>query len=473
MNYEVVIGIEVHCELKTDHKIFSRAHNTYGALANTQVSNFDFAMPGTMPVFSKNCLEQSIKACLALDCSINRYIEFDRKNYFYPDIPKGYQITQQRLPIGIDGKIEIETENGMKIIPITRLHMEEDTGKSVHINDDTLLDFNRAGSPLIEIVSDASIRSAKEAATYVENLRAILLFSGVSDVKMEEGSMRCDANISIRPFGQKEYGTKVEIKNINSISKLEKGLLFEIERQSAILDANEKVVQETRRFDDLTGGTILMRVKDEASDYRYHHEPDLMPVLIDDAYILEIQATLPKLPKQRQKEYVLNFGLSNYDAHILTLDVEISDMFDALTAYKLDYKICANLLMGDISSYLNKNKCDLTETKLTVENIKDIVELLSNNTISSKIAKDIIATALEETIDVNKYVESQNLVQISDDSFLIAIIDEVFLENEQSIIDYHAGKDRAFKYLVGQVMAKTKGKANPRLVSEMIESKLK
>ncbi len=472
MDYEIVIGIEVHCELKTETKIFSSANNSYGAVANTQTSAFDFASPGAKPVLDEDSLKMAIIACAALECDINTYLEFDRKNYFYPDIPKGYQITQQRLPLGVNGKVEIAAENGCKEVKITRIHMEEDTGKSIHVEEDTLLDFNRAGSPLIEIVSDASMRTPKEAVNYVENLRAILLFSGVSDVKMEEGSMRCDANISLRRFGEEAYGIKVEVKNINSISKLEKALLYEVERQTELLNSNESVQMETRRFDDLTGTTVSMRDKEDAHDYRYHHEPNIMPLVLTEAYLQDVVKSLPKLPKQRRQEYIDKYKMSEYDAHILTLDVEISDMFDVITNYNVDYKMCANWLMGDISSYLNKNKVSLSETALTAENLVDLVTLITEGIISTKLGKEIIQACLENNVDVKKYVEEHDLVQISDDGLLEKIVEEVLQENEQSVIDYRNGKDRAFKYLIGQVMKKTHGKANPKLVTEIVRNKL-
>ncbi len=472
MNYEVVIGIEVHAELKSNRKLFSSAPNIYGANVNAKTDVYDTAQPGTLPQLNKECIELALRASLALECDITKYMEFDRKCYFYPDIPKGYQITQDRTPIGTNGKITFDVEGNEKTVSITRLHIEEDTAKSIHLGEDTLLDFNRSGSPLIEIVSDHSMRSPKEASRYLETLRGILLFAGVSDVRMEEGSMRCDANISIREFGA-ELGVKVEIKNLNSISKVEKSLMYEIERQQKAIESGEPIVQETRRFDDLTGETVVMRVKETADDYRYHHDPNIPPVLLEDSYIELVKSQLPELPKDKVARYIKDFKLGEYDANVLTQTIEISELFDECVELGANPKTVANLIMGDVSGYLNKYKVELDEISISARNLVDISSLFDKEVISSKIVKSILAHAIDNEIDVNKYVEEQGLVQISDDSELEKIVEQVIAENEQSIADYLSGNEYAFKFIIGQVMKLSKGKANPKKATEMIKEKIK
>ncbi len=473
MKYEVVIGIEIHAELKTAKKLFSSAPNVYGAAVNEKTDVYDTAQPGVLPVLNRECIDLATLASLALNCEVTKYMEFDRKNYFYPDIPKGYQITQDRTPIGTNGFVEFDLDGETKRVSITRLHIEEDTAKSIHFEDGTLLDFNRSGSPLIEIVSDASMRSPKEAGKYIETLRGILLFAGVSDVRMEEGSMRCDANISIREFGCKEYGTKVEIKNLNSISKLEKSLMYEIERQTLAVEAGEKIVQETRRFDDLTGETVVMRVKETADDYRYHHDPNIPPVILDDDYIESIQNILPELPQDKVLRYTNEYGLDLYDAEVLTQTIELSELLDSVVKMGANAKHTANILMGDLSAYLNKHKVTLDEICITDQNICDIVNLYSDDVISSKIVKNILVACIESDIIVNDYVKEHGLVQISDDSELEEMVAKVLADNEKSVNDYINGNDYAFKYIVGQVMKASKGKANPKKVTNIIKSKLK
>ncbi len=462
MKYDVVIGIEVHAELKSKQKLFSPALNSYGKAVNEFTSLIDTAQPGTLPVLNKKCLELALTAALALNCDITKYMEFDRKNYFYPDIPKGYQITQDRTPIGKNGKIEFEIDDEKFCVGVTRLHIEEDT----------LLDFNRSGSPLIEIVSDPTIYSPKQASKYISTLRSILMFAGVSDVRMEEGSMRCDVNISLKLKGVEQLGTKVEIKNLNSISKIEKSLEFEIERQAKVLDKGETVIQETRRFDDLTGETVVMRVKEASDDYRYHYDPNIPPVVLTDEYIKEVESQIPELPKDKRKRYIETYNLSDYDAHVLTLNKETSDFFDDVVKLGASPKKVANYIMGDISSYMNKHKLEFYEISLTAVNLYDILVLLDNGDISSKIAKQLINVCLEEVTDVKDYVKENDLVQISDDSELDSIVKTVISENTKSVEYYKNGNKYAFKHLVGQVMKLSKGKANPQKVVAKLESEL-
>ncbi len=472
MEYDVVIGIEVHAELKSKEKLFSPALNQYGKAVNELTSLIDTAQPGALPVINKECVDLSLTAALALKCDITKYMEFDRKNYFYPDIPKGYQITQDRTPIGRNGSISFKIDDQEFDIGITRLHIEEDTAKSIHLEDDTLLDFNRSGSPLIEIVSEPELKSPKQAAKYIETLRSILLFAGVSDVRMEEGSMRCDANISLMPKGSNVFGTKVEIKNLNSISKIEKSLMYEIDRQTEVLNENKKIIQETRRYDDLTGETVVMRTKEGADDYRYHYDPNLPPIVLTDEYILNIKNQLPELPDQKRLRYVNEFGLSEYDASVLTLTIDLSQFFEEVVGYNVDAKKAANYIMGDISSYLNKYKFELSETNLTVTNLVDILSSLDQNVISSKIAKEIISVCFESDIDVNKYIQEKNLKQISNVDEIDGIVISVINENEKAVNDYKGGHSYAFKFLVGQVMKATKGKANPEKVVELLKEKI-
>lgn len=472
MKYEVVIGIEVHAELKTNRKLFSSAPNIYGAAVNGKTDVYDTAQPGTLPQLNKECIELALLASLALNCDITKYMEFDRKCYFYPDIPKGYQITQDRTPIGTNGSITFDVEGSEKTVSITRLHIEEDTAKSIHMGEDTLLDFNRAGSPLIEIVSDHSMRSPKEASRYLETLRQILLFAGVSDVRMEEGSMRCDANVSVREFGA-ELGVKVEVKNLNSISKVEKSLMYEVERQIEVIESGGKIIQETRRFDDLTGETVVMRVKETADDYRYHHDPNIPAIVLEDSYIEEVKNKLPELPKDKVARYINDYKLNEYDANVLTQTIEISQLFDECVSLGANPKTVANLIMGDVSGYLNKYKVELDEICISSKNLVDISNLFDEDVISSKIAKTILADAIDNEIDVDVYVKEHGLIQISDDSELEKIVQKVIDENEKSINDYLSGNEFAFKFIIGQVMKLSKGKANPKKATQMIKDKIK
>ncbi|WP_088810864.1 MULTISPECIES: Asp-tRNA(Asn)/Glu-tRNA(Gln) amidotransferase subunit GatB [Listeria] len=469
MNFETIIGLEVHVELKTESKIFSSAPAHFGAEPNTNTTVVDLGMPGVLPVLNKRAVEFGMKAAMAINCDIAKHTKFDRKNYFYPDNPKAYQISQFDKPIGEHGHIEIEVDGRKKKIGITRLHLEEDAGKNTHTNKGySLVDINRQGTPLIEIVSEPDIRSADEAYAYLEKLKSIIQYTGVSDVKMEEGSMRCDANISIRPVGQEEFGVKTELKNLNSFNNVRKGIEYEEKRQAEVLMAGGIIEQETRRFDEATGKTSLMRVKEGSDDYRYFPEPDLVDLYIDDAWMERIRAEIPELPDKRQARYVSELGLPTYDAMVLTLTKEMSDFFEATLQEGADAKQVSNWLMGEVSAYLNAEQKELHETGLTPANLAGMIQLIEKGTISSKIAKKVFRELAENGGDAEEVVKAKGLVQISDEGELRAIISGILDGNAQSIEDYKNGKDRAVGFLVGQVMKATKGQANPPMVNKLL-----
>ncbi|GER67996.1 aspartyl/glutamyl-tRNA(Asn/Gln) amidotransferase subunit B [Weizmannia acidilactici] len=470
MNFETVIGLEVHVELKTDTKIFSPAPAHFGAEPNTNTNVIDLGYPGVLPVLNKKVVDYAMKAAMALNCEIATETKFDRKNYFYPDNPKAYQISQFDKPIGKNGWIEIEVDGVKKKIGITRIHMEEDAGKLSHAASEgySLVDLNRQGTPLIEIVSEPDIRSPEEAYAYLEKLKSIIQYTGVSDCKMEEGSLRCDANISIRPVGQKEFGTKTELKNLNSFNFVRKGLAYEQERQKQVLLSGGVIEQETRRFDEATGKTILMRVKEGSDDYRYFPEPDLVDLYIDDEWKERVRAEIPELPDERKKRYTEALGLPAYDAMVLTLTKEMSDFFEATIAADADPKQASNWLMGEVSAYLNSAQKELHEIALTPESLAGMIKLIENGTLSSKMAKKVFRELVEKGGDPEKIVKEKGLVQISDEGELLKIVTEVLDKNEQSIIDFKNGKDRALGFLVGQVMKATKGQANPPIVNKLL-----
>ncbi|AHI56268.1 Asp-tRNA(Asn)/Glu-tRNA(Gln) amidotransferase subunit GatB [Listeria ivanovii] len=469
MNFETVIGLEVHVELKTNSKIFSSAPAHFGAEPNTNTTVVDLGMPGVLPVLNKRAVEFGMKAAMAINCEIAEHTKFDRKNYFYPDNPKAYQISQFDKPIGEHGWIEIEVGGKKKKIGITRLHLEEDAGKNTHTSHGySLVDINRQGTPLIEIVSEPDIRSAEEAYAYLEKLKSIIQYTGVSDVKMEEGSMRCDANISIRPIGQEAFGVKTELKNLNSFNNVRKGIEYEEKRQAEVLLSGGIIEQETRRFEEATGKTSLMRIKEGSDDYRYFPEPDLVDLFIDEAWKERIRAEIPELPDKRQIRYINDLGLPAYDAMVLTLTKEMSDFFEATIKAGADAKQASNWLMGEVSAYLNAEQKELHETGLTPENLAGMIKLIEAGTISSKIAKKVFRELALNGGDAEQVVKDKGLVQISDEGALRTIIGEILDNNEQSITDYKNGKDRAVGFLVGQVMKATKGQANPPMVNKLL-----
>lgn len=473
MNFETVIGLEVHVELKTDSKIFSPAPAHFGAEPNSNTNDIDWGYPGVLPVMNKRALEFGMKAALALNCEISQHTHFDRKNYFYPDNPKAYQISQFDQPIGHDGWIEIEVEGKKKKIRIERVHLEEDAGKNMHGNEGySYVDLNRQGTPLIEIVSEADMRSPEEAYAYLEALRSIIQFTEVSDVKMEEGSMRCDANISLRPYGQEAFGTKTELKNLNSMTFVKKGLAYEEKRQAKVLLSGGEIKQETRRFDEKTNTTILMRVKEGSSDYRYFPEPDIPRFEIDDAWIERVRQSLPEMPAKRRERYINELELPEYDAMVLTQTKEMSDFFDATIEKGADAKLASNWLMGEVSAYLNSEKLELNESKLTPESLAGMIQLIVDGTISSKIAKKVFQELMKNGGDPKVIVKEKGLIQLSDPAQLLPIINEVLDNNAQSIEDFKNGKDRAVGFLVGQIMKATKGQANPGVVNQLLKQEL-
>lgn len=469
MHFETVIGLEVHVELKTNTKMFSDAPAHFGAGPNTNLSVVDLAYPGTLPVPNKEAINFGMKAAMALNMDIADITKFDRKNYFYPDNPKAYQISQFDKPIGENGWIDIEVNGETRRIGITRLHLEEDAGKSTHKDEHSLVDLNRQGTPLVEIVSEPDIRTPEEAYAYLEKLKAIIQYTGVSDVKMEEGSLRCDANISLRPYGQEEFGTKAELKNLNSFSFVKKGLEHEEKRQEKELMKGGVIEQETRRFDDKTNETVLMRVKEGSDDYRYFPEPDLVEIHIDQEWKDKIRESIPLLPDELKEKYVSEYELPAYDAHVLTLKKETSDFFNEMVETNgADVKLASNWLMGGVNEYLNKNQVELGETELTPENLSGMIKLIEDGTISSKQAKKVFNVLVEKGGDAKKTVKDLGMEQISDPEVLGEMVTEVLDANEQSIEDYKNGKDRAIGFLVGQIMKKSKGQANPKMVNQIL-----
>ncbi len=473
--YETVVGLEVHVELHTKSKIFCGCATSFGAPPNTNTCPVCLGHPGVLPVLNKQAVEYAMKAAMALNCEIATESKFDRKNYFYPDSPKAYQISQFDQPIGQNGWIDIEVNGETKRIGITRLHLEEDAGKLTHlpVGAGSLVDFNRVGTPLIEIVSEPDIRSPEEARAYLEKMKAIMLYCEVSDVKMEEGSLRCDANISLRPFGQKEFGTKAELKNMNTFRGVQRGLEYEEIRQAEVLDEGGRVVQETRRWDEAQGRTLSMRSKEEAHDYRYFPDPDLVRLFIDEEWKNKVRASIPELPDARKARYAAAYGLSVYDAEVITSTLELANFFEESLRYTKDAKAVANWIMGDLLGYLNANNLELSDVKVTGQGLGEMIGLLESGTISGKIAKTVFKEMLETGKAPKKIVEEQGLVQISDEGAISAAVEAVIAANPQSVADYNAGKEKAIGFLVGQVMKETKGKANPGLVNKMILGRLK
>ena len=474
MEFEPVIGLEIHVELKTKTKMFSTGPVLFGQEANTMIAPLDMAFPGTMPTVNKQAVIYAIRVCNALHMSIDKELHFDRKNYFYSDLPKGYQITQQARPIGSEGYLEIEVNGNKKRINIERLHMEEDTCKQLHFNTFTLLDYNRAGTPLIEIVSKPEMRSGEEAMKYVEKIRSIVVFSDVSDGKMEEGSLRCDVNISLKEKGSEVFGTKVEIKNINSISYIQKAVDFEIERQSKILNEGGSIRQETRRYDDSKRETILMRVKTDAVDYKYFPEPNITPIKLSDEFVNDAIKNCPELADSKKNRYMNEYKLNEYDSNQLVMEKAISDYYDEGTKYTKAYKILANWVLTDVIGYLNKNNISLAQFSVSPRELAKLVEMFNKAEISSTQAKEIFAKMLSDKMDAKSAKEALGITtQVSDNDFIIKVINEVLDEFPGSVTDYKEGKDRAIGFMIGQVMKKTQGKVNPKLTSELLLVELK
>ncbi|MCH1530368.1 MAG: Asp-tRNA(Asn)/Glu-tRNA(Gln) amidotransferase subunit GatB [Gammaproteobacteria bacterium] len=475
MSWETVIGLETHVQLSTKTKLFSRASTAFGASPNTNVNLIDCGLPGVLPSVNKEAFYKAIRFGMAVNAQINQTSIFDRKNYFYADLPKGYQITQMDLPIVLGGSIDIQLEESVKTINITRAHLEEDAGKSIHDEYDgfSAIDLNRAGTPLLEIVSEPEISSAKEAVAYMKAMHQLVTYLDVSDGNMAQGSLRCDANVSIRKKGVKELGTRTEIKNINSFKFIEKAINFEIKRQIKILEDGEKVTQETRLYDSSKDETRPMRSKEFANDYRYFPEPDLLPVIISDQEIQNIRDEFPELPKEKEARYQRELGLSEYDSQIISSSKSMADFFDASVEKTKNYSLLSNWLIGEISAYLNKGQIEIHESKLTADNVAMLINRIDDQTISGKIGKSIFEEMCLSGSTPDEIIESQGLKQISDDGAIEEIIMTVINENPSQVEAYLGGKDKLFGFFVGQVMKLTEGKANPKAVNSILKEKLK
>lgn len=477
MAWEVVIGLEIHAQLATKSKIFSGASTAYGAEPNTQACAVDLGLPGVLPVLNKEVVRMAAKFGLAIGANVSRRSVFARKNYFYPDLPKGYQISQFELPIVEKGNLEIELEDGStKVIGITRAHLEEDAGKSLHedFHGMTGIDLNRAGTPLLEIVSEPDMRSAKEAVAYMKKIHSLVQYLEICDGNMQEGSFRCDANVSVRPKGQEEFGTRTELKNINSFRFIEKAINYEVERQIDVIEGGGEVVQETRLYDAEKDLTRSMRSKEEANDYRYFPDPDLLPVAIEESFIEEVRLTLPELPDEKKHRFMDEFGLSAYDAAVLTASRELAEYFEAVVdAAEGEPKIAANWVSGELMGALNKAGQDIAESPVSAVMLGGMIKRISDNTISGKIAKEVFEAMWNGEGDADAIIDARGLKQITDSSAIEPIIDEIIANNPGQVEQYRGGKEKLFGFFVGQVMKATQGKANPQQVNELLKDKLK
>jgi aspartyl-tRNA(Asn)/glutamyl-tRNA(Gln) amidotransferase subunit B len=475
-NWEVVIGLEIHAQLATKSKIFSGASTAYGAEPNTQTSVVDIALPGVLPVLNKEAVHMAVKFGMAIDAEVADRSVFARKNYFYPDLPKGYQISQFDLPIVGMGHINIELENGeAKTIGVTRAHLEEDAGKSLHEDyaGMTGIDLNRAGTPLLEIVSEPDMRSAKEAVAYMKKIHTLVQYIGICDGNMQEGSFRCDANVSVRPKGQQEYGTRAELKNINSFRFVERAINIEVERQIDLIEDGGEVVQETRLYDSVKNETRSMRSKEEANDYRYFPDPDLLPVIITEEYRQQVRGELPELPEQKQQRYMDELGLSAYDAGVITSSLALSGYFETVTEKTGDAKLSANWITGELSARLNREEVEIDKAAVDAEAFALLLKRIKDNTISGKIAKDVLDAMWNGEGSADEVIKNKGLKQITDTGAIEAFVDEVIASNPSQFEELKGGKDKMMGFFVGQVMKMSKGKANPAQVNELIRSKMK
>jgi len=474
MKYEAVIGLEVHAQLQTNTKIFCGCETRFGEDANTRTCPVCIGMPGVLPVLNKKAVQFIAKTGLATHCTVSAYSRFARKNYFYPDLPKGYQISQYELPLCEHGYVEIVVDGSIKKIGITRIHLEEDAGKNLHQSESgaSLVDLNRAGTPLMEIVSEPDIRTAEEASEYLKKLRSILRYIEVSDADMEKGNFRCDANVSIRPVGAKEFGTRAEIKNVNSFKFVQKAIEYEIKRQAQVLDEGGRVIQETRLFDSTKGVTFSMRSKEEAHDYRYFPEPDLVPVVIAKETVEEIRKSIPELPDAKRERFVKEYGLPEYDADMLTQSRAMASYYEEATKLSGQPKVVSNWIMGELMRLLNADAKDIENSPIKPDKLAGMVKMIEGGVISIKIAKTVFEEMYLSGKDADAIVKEQGLVQVSDTGAIEKIIDEVIAANPGQTADFKAGKDKLFGFFVGQVMKASKGKANPDMVNELLKKKL-
>jgi aspartyl-tRNA(Asn)/glutamyl-tRNA(Gln) amidotransferase subunit B len=474
MEWETVIGLEIHAQLSTKSKIFSSASTKFGNKPNSQACAVDLGLPGVLPVLNVEAVNKAIKFGLAVDAHINQRNIFDRKNYFYPDLPKGYQISQMDLPIVGKGEIEITVDNQTKLVGITRAHLEEDAGKSVHdmFNEYTAVDLNRAGTPLLEIVSEPDMRSAKEAVAYAKKIHTLIQYIGICDGNMQEGSFRCDANVSIRPMGQQELGTRAELKNINSFKFLERAINLEVERQQDILEEGGSVAQETRLYDAVNHQTRSMRSKEEANDYRYFPDPDLLPVEISDELMAAIKADLPELPVEKKARFIAKLGLNEYDADVLTSQKSLADYFETMLKNNKNAKLCANWVMGELSASLNKNQLEIENSPVSAKALSQLVLRISDDTISGKIAKDVFKAMWENEGSADEIIKSKGLKQMTDTSAIEAIVDDIIANNAPQVEQFKSGNEKILGFFVGQAMKASQGKANPKLLNQLLREKL-
>jgi aspartyl-tRNA(Asn)/glutamyl-tRNA(Gln) amidotransferase subunit B len=475
--WEAVIGLEIHAQLQTQTKIFCGCSTAFGATPNSQVCPVCLGLPGALPVLNRRAVDLAIKAALALGCEIQPESIFARKNYFYPDLPKGYQISQYERPLALGGGLDVVVDGHSTFVRLTRIHMEEDAGKSLHegFHDSarrTYLDFNRSGVPLIEIVSDPDMRSAEEASQFFTRLRAILVWIGVNDGNMEEGSLRCDANVSVRPIGQATFGTKAEVKNVNSFRYLQRAIEYEIERQIDVLESGGNVVQETRLWDSTTGRTNSMRSKEEAHDYRYFPEPDLPPLSVNAVRVEAVRATMPELPEARRQRFVAAYGIPDYDAGVLTQSSPLADYFEAVAAGSANPKAASNWVMGELLRIIKERDIDVSQVPVTPAALAGLIQLVDRGTISSSVAKGVFAAMFESGRSAEAIVEAEGLAQTSDEDALLAIVKNVMAQNPDAIAQVRAGRNNAFGFLVGQAMKASRGKGNPKVINDLLRRQL-